>query len=440
LFAVGLVPRASGQETGIVHIRATINVSDINFKDGKLVLYGLHLTVDANSAFCVYFFSPSMYWPNYWDQSSIAEDDWSFLTRDYFSNGIEVKFKLKEIIFLNEVLEYTMVIGLNVTAYDRTRNVYTDLNLPLQDEWHVNGTVVEVSAEEAAPYTLYGMEAINSSIQNYNIKDFYILRIQISRKPDVEKALNWLPPIAMFCLLLVSILVIWKGSLSNSLRIYLAVAFPSITYLSFLREITPPIMTSIEWFTLLDVGLCFILAILAVLVNFARPKRRKATEETPNGKKSQVLEKNEKETPLDKKKARLVEYGELTKSTWNRGRDYLMLQSILVSGSLLAVSYVARNITEMNLMIARGVLFGSILLILLAYVFYYTTEKIDNKYWDSIHKIEHLIGIEVGHHGLRDQIEKEWWFRLRKLNWDVILGTLGFFYALALAWTFVFFH
>jgi len=143
---------------------------------------------------------------------------------------------------------------------------------------------------------------------------------------------------------------------------------------------------------------------------------------------------------LPKEHARTLEYQELTKSIWNRGRDYITLQSILISGSLLAVSYVARNITEMNLMIVRGVLFGSILLILLAYAFYYTTKKVNRLFWDRVDKLEDLIGIEVGHHGIYGRIKKEKWFQLRRIIWDVILGILLFFYLLALAWTFIFFH
>jgi len=288
LFAVGLVPRATCQETNMIHIRAIISISDINFKEGKLTLYGLHLTVDVNKSFGVYLFAPSMYANNYWDEPSHYEDGWYSLWRQYFPNGIEMKFNLKEWVFYNEVLECGIVIGLNVTAHKDTRNIDADLNLPLKDEWDVNGTIVKVSKEEAALYTVHGMSAINSSIRNRKIREFYLLRIQVNRKPNIEKTLSWLPPIAMLCLLFASILVIWKGTLANSLRICLAVAFPSIAYLSFLTETTPPVLTSIEWFTLFDIGLCFTFTILAVLVDFIRAIKKNDLEKIPTGKSSKV--------------------------------------------------------------------------------------------------------------------------------------------------------
>lgn len=157
-----------------------------------------------------------------------------------------------------------------------------------------------------------------------------------------------------------------------------------------------------------------------------------------SGEEKEYRQQEEK-TPLSKDKARSLEYQELARSVWNRGREYVTMQSILISGSLLAVSYVARNITQMNLMIVRAVLFGSILLILLAYILYYTTNKINIKFWKRIHRIENLIEIEVGHHGMYEEIKSEGWFKLRRIIWDIILGSLLFFYVAALIWTFIFF-
>lgn len=293
LFTIGLVPRATSQETNMVHIRANISIGDISLGEGKITVSGLYLSVDVNKSFGVYLPAPSLSVSNYWDESSHVEEVWYFLGRHYFSNGIEVKFNLKEWVFHNEVLEFGMVFGLNVTAHSSTLEANADLNLHLKDEWDVNGTIAKVSKEEASFYTVHGMSAINSSIRMRNIKEFYLLRVQVNRKLNIERTLNWLPPIAMLSLLIISLLVIWKNTLANSLRIYLAVAFPSIAYLSFLKEITPPVMTSIEWLTLFDIGLCFTFAILAVLVDFIRSMKKKDLEGIPTGKGRKVKEDKE---------------------------------------------------------------------------------------------------------------------------------------------------
>ena len=271
LLAIGLVPKATCQETNTVHIRADISIGDINFSEGKLTFSGLYLSVDVNNSFGVYLFAPSAFSHNYWDESSHVEEGWYFLGRHYFPNGMEVKFNFKEWVFHNEVLEYDMVIGLNVTANGSALLINTDLNLQLKDEWDVNGTIAKVSKEEASRYAIYGMSAINSSIRMHNIREFYLLRIQVNRKFNIENVVLWLPPFFMLLLLLASILLVYRKDLANSLRVYLAVVFFSFSYLSMLKEITPPIMTSIEAFTLFDATFCLFLAIIAILIHFLKP-------------------------------------------------------------------------------------------------------------------------------------------------------------------------
>ena len=270
LFLIDFIPIANCQESNVVHIQAFVRIYDVNFNEGKMTLTGFHLSMDANKSFGVYLFSPSKDSPNYWDSSSSTGGGWYWIVRDYFQNGIELKFDFKEWIFYNDALEVNMLFGLNVTTAKYTQNVNVFLNLPLEDKWNVNGTITKVSKETASRYALYGMQSINSSITQEGIKEFYVFKIEANRKSNLEDSLNWFPPLAMFFLLVVSLLIIWKGTLANCLMIYLTVAFPAITYFSFLKGVTPPIVTSIEWLTLIDIGFSFIFAIIAVIVFFTR--------------------------------------------------------------------------------------------------------------------------------------------------------------------------
>lgn len=146
-------------------------------------------------------------------------------------------------------------------------------------------------------------------------------------------------------------------------------------------------------------------------------------------------------TPLCKKDARIREYEVLNNSVWNRGRDHVTVQSILISGSLVAVSFVARNIESANpstLMFTQVVLVGALSLIVFSCFFYYTTKKLNDKQWDRINEIERLLDIKVGHRGMYDEIKSERWFRLRRKWWYVLFGSLFFFYLIILLLTFVY--
>ena len=264
LFFIRFIPHAFCQDPDLIRIRTNISISDISFNEGKLTLYGLLTIVEARESFGLLVLTPALYTPNIWDECSQYENGWCSLRSMYFSDGVELRFNLKEPVFLNDVLECGIVIGLNVTAQDSIKIVDPILNLHLREEWEIRGDLIKVSLEEASQYTAQGMWAINSSIQNYNIKEFYLLKILTLRKPNIQNAVLWLPPIFMFTLLVVSILLVYKKDLNNSLKVHLTVSFFSFGYLLLLREITPPTMTSIESFTLVDTLLCILISIIAI--------------------------------------------------------------------------------------------------------------------------------------------------------------------------------
>lgn len=230
--------------------------------------------MDANKSFGVFIFSPSIDYSNTWDDRTSYSEGWYDLSQEYFPRGLEIKFNFNELIFYNDVLEYGILLDVNITAQEGKQTIYTNLNPSLQDKWAINGTIKEVSIEEGARYAKYGIEAVNSSIQSYNIEELYLLRIQISRKLNAETTLFWVPPIFMFALLLVSGLLIYNDDLANALRVYLAVIFFSFSYMSILKEITPPTMTSIEILSLLDSTLSLILAFSAIVIHSFRKHRQ----------------------------------------------------------------------------------------------------------------------------------------------------------------------
>lgn len=271
-------PKSFSEELGsnssnILYMHTIVNVDDINFNEGKLTQGFFRLRLEANKSFGVFIFSPSIQYNNLWDDRTSYLDGWYSLSQQYFTRGLEENFNFNEWIFCNEVLEYGILFGVNITIHKDARTIRTDLNPSLQDEWAINGTIEKVSKEEGARYAVYGMETINSSIQSHNIKELYLLRVQISRKLNVETFLIWIPPFFMLALLIVSGLLIYRNDLANSLRVYLAVVFFSFSYLSMLKEITPPKMTSIETVTLFDATLCLILAIIAIVIYFQKSKR-----------------------------------------------------------------------------------------------------------------------------------------------------------------------
>jgi len=255
-------------------IRAIVNVDEIIFEDGKLTQSYFRLDLDANKSFGVFIFSPSIHYSNTWDDRTSHSDGWYDLSQEYFPRGLEVKFNFNELIFLNDILEYGVLFGVNITAQEGKQTIYTNLNPSLQDKWTINGTIEKVSKEEGARYAIYGIETVNSSIQSYNLKELYLLRIQVSRKMNVETTLLWVPPFFMFALLLVSGLLIYNDDLANALRVYLAVIFFSFSYMSILKEITPPTMTSIEILSLLDSTLSLILAFIAIVIHSFRKHRQ----------------------------------------------------------------------------------------------------------------------------------------------------------------------
>lgn len=216
---------------------------------------------------------------------------------------------------VDDRLDCGLAIGLNVTSSLGAKNVYPSLDFSLQNDWDVNGTIKEATSQEASQYALYGMYAINQSMPSH-LTQFYILKIDVTRKPNWNNfLLYWSPPLLVFALLLVSLKLVIERDLANSLLVYVSTAIFAFGYLSTLRDITPPMVTSLEGFTFLDVSLSFIFSITSIF-----RRRPKEHEEQTGG--SGMSEKEPKDKILE-----LIQLIDKPSCGWKRLSLWRQLQS-----------------------------------------------------------------------------------------------------------------
>lgn len=131
----------------------------------------------------------------------------------------------------------------------------------------------------------------------------------------------------------------------------------------------------------------------------------------------------------------MEEYRELTEEVRHRGQEYATVQSILITGSLLAVTFALRERGQLESFLVSGIIIIAILLVFSALFMYYTTRRLDVVFLKRIKEIEPQIPIEMGHRGLGDEILEMWWYKVRKLIWPFILATLLGFYSSAFLYT-----
>jgi len=155
----------------------------------------------------------------------------------------------------------------------------------------------------------------------------------------------------------------------------------------------------------------------------------------------ETLEKKKQVQPLViGRKARIsalkMEYRELTEAIRHRGRQYLLLESILISGALVATAALIRDPINDQPFVAKGTLVAAISMVIIGWLLHLTTGKLDKKFWARVHTIETQLGIQ-GHNKLyKEEIQKKWWFRLRTILWHSLFTILTFFFILGIAYYF----
>jgi uncharacterized membrane protein len=132
----------------------------------------------------------------------------------------------------------------------------------------------------------------------------------------------------------------------------------------------------------------------------------------------------------------IEEYKELNEEVRHRGQEFATVQSILITGSLLAVTFALKEIQQIGRLFTFFIILVAIFLVISAGIMAYTTRRLDLIFMERIKAIENKIPIEAGHTGLGDKILGTGWYKLRQKTWHLILLPLFIFYFSALALNF----
>lgn len=171
------------------------------------------------------------------------------------------------------------------------------------------------------------------------------------------------------------------------------------------------------------------------------PKDQQENSSNKNQKEHLEPDKEASHPTVNKDSSRkilLLEYKELTEAIRHRGNQYLTLKSILVSGAVVSVAALigTSNIEAMRSFIAKGTLVAAFSMIVISWIFHFSTSKLDKIYWRRVHDIEKQVGIQ-GHNKLyTEEIENKLWFKLRKKSWEIIHGMLTFMFLLGIFYAF----
>jgi len=122
------------------------------------------------------------------------------------------------------------------------------------------------------------------------------------------------------------------------------------------------------------------------------------------------------------------EYRQLAEEVRHRGLEHSTAQSILVTGSLLAVIYALQSSNELGRIFTALIIVIAIGLVLLALLMYYTTKKLDDLFMTRIKQIEPKIPIEKGYLGLSQDILNKRWYKVRQGIWPFLFTFLLIFY------------
>jgi len=131
----------------------------------------------------------------------------------------------------------------------------------------------------------------------------------------------------------------------------------------------------------------------------------------------------------------LEEYRELNESIRHRGSMFATVQSILISGSLLAVTFALRE-PNLDKLIDSGIFIVAIFFVVVAWLMHLTATRLDKLLFKRIHQIEQdpLVQMPYGHHKTYDDIKDQWWYKLRRQTWNIVFWSLTIFYVGMLIW------
>jgi len=157
---------------------------------------------------------------------------------------------------------------------------------------------------------------------------------------------------------------------------------------------------------------CFILAILMLIKGGSLAVERKEEMKT----------KEEAKKPDND--SLIAEYQVLNKAVQRRGSDTLLVDSIMIPSSLALVTFAIQFRNELgrnNLTGLPNALFIpllSLILILIPYLLWCTSTKLDNICFDRMCEIEKDLHIK-GHQYIRERTKCRIWFKIRRNMWHV---------------------
>lgn len=152
-------------------------------------------------------------------------------------------------------------------------------------------------------------------------------------------------------------------------------------------------------------------------------------------------EKKEDDEEKPETKSLIAEYGVLNEAIWRRGRDSLVVNSIMIPASLAIVTFGVefRSQLERNILTdlpnAGFVPIVSLILVVIPYLLWYTSTILDNICLDRIHKIEDRLHIK-GNKWILEQTKCNTWIKLRRHMWHVLFWSLIIGYLFAAYWLF----
>lgn len=137
----------------------------------------------------------------------------------------------------------------------------------------------------------------------------------------------------------------------------------------------------------------------------------------------------------------IAEYRVLNEAIWRRGRDSLVVNSIMIPASLAIVTFAIRFRSELGTNILFNVpnagfvpLIG-LILIIIPYFLWLTSTKLDDICFDRIYKIEENLRIK-GNRWVRKQVECNTWFKVRRRMWHAIFLVIMGAYIFTSFWLF----
>lgn len=121
----------------------------------------------------------------------------------------------------------------------------------------------------------------------------------------------------------------------------------------------------------------------------------------------------------------IAEYRILNEAIWRRDQVSLLVSSIMISVTLGIVTFAIRFRGELG----RSILFDlpnagfiplvSVMLILIPYLLWWTSTKLDGICFNRIHEIEDMLHIR-GHTHILEQIRCNTWYKFRRHMWHFI--------------------